>query len=47
VVNSPMYATGVGLVIYGSKDPFRDSRGEGNFITNTIRKIRKWFLDFF
>jgi cell division protein FtsA len=47
VVNSPMYSTGVGLVIYGSKDPFRDSRGEGNFITNTARKIRKWFLEFF
>lgn len=47
VVNSPMYATGVGLVIYGSKDPSRDSKGEGNIVTNTTRKIKKWFLEFF
>jgi cell division protein FtsA len=47
VVNSPMYATGVGLVIYGSNDPTRDSRGVGNVFTSTTRKIKKWFLEFF
>jgi cell division protein FtsA len=47
LVNSPMYATGVGLVIYGSKDTSREIKGEGNFITRMIKKIKNWFLEFF
>jgi cell division protein FtsA len=50
VVNSPMYATGVGLVIYGSKNLSKDAllkRSEINIISKTIHNIKKWFLEFF
>jgi cell division protein FtsA len=49
IVNSPIYATGVGLVLYGSKNLSRDAvrRGEGNIFSKTIKKIKKWFLEFF
>ena len=49
VVNSPMYATGVGLVLYGSR---RLAKGApilpgGGFFMNLVKKIKKWFLEFF
>jgi cell division protein FtsA len=50
VVNSPMYATGVGLVIYGSKNLSKDAllkRSEINIVSKTIHNIKKWFLEFF
>jgi len=48
VVNSPMYATGVGLVIYGSRYIARDAikRGEGKF-GNIMKNMKKWVLEFF
>jgi len=49
IVNSPMYATGVGLILYGSKHLSREypRRGEGGSIGNWIRSIKKWFIEFF
>jgi cell division protein FtsA len=49
VVNSPMYATGVGLVIYGSKTLSKDAlkRFETNIFSKTISNMKKWFLEFF
>jgi cell division protein FtsA len=49
VVNSPAYATGVGLIIYGSKQLSSDSvyRKTGNIFSNMIKTIKKWFLEFF
>jgi len=47
VVNSPMYATGVGLIIYGSHDPSKGSNGDGNIFSKTTRKLKKWCLEFF
>jgi cell division protein FtsA len=49
VVNSPLYATGVGLVLYGFKNgPERlIKKSEGSVIGKIIRKIKKWFVEFF
>jgi cell division protein FtsA len=49
VVNSPMYATGVGLVIYGSKNVSKDALKsfEMNIFGKTLHRIKKWFLEFF
>ncbi|MBN2516156.1 MAG: cell division protein FtsA [Deltaproteobacteria bacterium] len=49
VVNSPLYATGVGLVLYGLKNgPERlFKKSEGSVISRIVRKIKKWFLEFF
>lgn len=48
VVNSPRYATGVGLVIYGSRNIPRDviKKRDGN-IGKTVKNIKKWLLEFF
>jgi len=49
IVNSPMYTTGVGLIIYGSKHLSKEypRRGEGGSISNWFRSIKKWFIEFF
>jgi len=49
VVNSPLYATGVGLVVYGSRSIAREmlSRKEGNFITRMFKRLKQWILEFF
>ncbi|MGB4548192.1 MAG: cell division FtsA domain-containing protein, partial [Syntrophales bacterium] len=49
IVNSPLYATGVGLVNYGSKSfaqkaTRRKEGGPGSFI---IKKAKRWFSEFF
>ena len=47
---SPMYATGVGLVLHGASreasEPFELEAGEGGF-TSTWERMRRWFKDFF
>jgi cell division protein FtsA len=47
---SPMYATGVGLVLHGasreSSEPFEMEAGEGAF-TSVWERMRRWFKDFF
>lgn len=49
VVNSPMYATGVGLILYGSKRLTKDDLRKGDIgaFGGMIRKIKQWFLEFF
>lgn len=49
VVNSPIYATGVGLILYGGKALSRDSgrKVEGNFFEKSVYKLKKWLLEFF
>ncbi len=50
IVNSPLYATGVGLVIYGSKDRHHRGRGRSsdvNIINRVIKGIKRWFTEFF
>ena len=47
VVNNPMYATGVGLVIYGAKNQsvkkFRIR--DANIFNNIMTRMKKWFKD--
>jgi len=47
VVNNPMYATGVGLVLYGArhknKDKFRIR--DKNLFNRIISRMKKWFRD--
>ncbi len=49
VVNSPLYATGVGLIMYGLKN--RSARsfrtGEGSFFAKLIQRIKRWYSEFF
>jgi len=53
VVNNPMYgpmyATGVGLIIYGSKHLSKDDlrKGESSAFGGLIKRIKNWFLEFF
>ena len=49
MVNSPMYATGVGLVLYGSRHISKNAfiQGSGSLFVNMFKKIKKWFLEFF
>ncbi|HKI51735.1 MAG TPA: cell division protein FtsA [Geothermobacteraceae bacterium] len=49
VVNSPVYATGVGLVKYGSRN--LQSRnftiGQENLFDKVVRRMKEWFGEFF
>jgi cell division protein FtsA len=47
VVNNPMYATGVGLVIYGAKkEPEKKFRiRDRNIFNSLITRMKKWFMD--
>ncbi len=47
VVNNPMYATGVGLVLYGArKQPTRKFRiRDRNIFNSIISRMKKWFKD--
>jgi cell division protein FtsA len=49
VVNSPLYATGVGLVVYGSQGMLKDrlGRAEGNMISRAFKRLKQWVLEFF
>jgi cell division protein FtsA len=49
VVNSPIFATGVGLVKYGSKnmEALNFSIGQDNIFSKVIRRMKEWFGDFF
>ncbi|HOW56475.1 MAG TPA: cell division protein FtsA [Smithellaceae bacterium] len=49
VVNSPAFATGVGLIVYGSKQIAGDSfhRKTGGALNSMIKIIKKWFFEFF
>ncbi len=49
VVNSPIYATGVGLVLYGSKNQHRQQFkiGQDNVFEKVILRMKEWFNEFF
>jgi cell division protein FtsA len=47
VVNNPMYATGVGLVLYGArKAPEKKFRiRDKNIFNSLIQRMKKWFKE--
>ncbi len=52
VVNNPMYATGVGLVIYGAKNQRAKNQSakkfrirDGNIFNRVMTRMRKWFKE--
>jgi cell division protein FtsA len=49
LVNSPMYATGVGLVLYGSRNLARRrfKIGEANIFSKVTHRMREWIGEFF
>ena len=49
VVNSPIYATGVGLVKYGSRNlqTRNFSVSEDNIFDKVVRRMKEWFGEFF
>ena len=51
VVNSPVYATGVGLVVYGSKNvgisEFPTAQSDENLFRRVSRRMKEWFGEFF
>ncbi|HEY8370555.1 MAG TPA: cell division protein FtsA, partial [Thermodesulfobacteriota bacterium] len=51
VVNSPMYATGVGLVLYGLKhqheEPRRFRVGEPRLFAKVAQRMKSWFSEYF
>jgi cell division protein FtsA len=50
VVNSPMYATGVGLVLYGSRQQGTEGRfrvGEKNLFAKVVKVFKRWVEEFF
>lgn len=49
LVNSPMYATGVGLVLYGSKHRAkgRFKVGERNIFSKVTHRMKEWIGEFF
>jgi cell division protein FtsA len=49
VVNSPIYATGVGLVKYGSRNMQikNFSIGQENVFDKIMRRMKEWFGEFF
>jgi cell division protein FtsA len=49
LVNSPIYATGVGLVLYGSRsrEQSRFKVGEGNIFRKVTHRMKEWIGEFF
>ncbi|MBJ6802088.1 MULTISPECIES: cell division protein FtsA [Geomonas] len=51
VVNSPVYATGVGLVVYGSKNvgvhEFPTQQSDETVFRRVSRRMKEWFGEFF
>ena len=49
VVNSPLYATGVGLIVHGFRNrsarPFRKS--DEGFFSRLFQKLKRWYSEFF
>jgi cell division protein FtsA len=46
-MNSPLYATAVGLILYGGKQYSRNGKSEGSIFRGAVRRGKKWFSDFF
>ncbi|MBW2544782.1 MAG: cell division protein FtsA, partial [Deltaproteobacteria bacterium] len=49
IINNPMYATAVGLVVRGSKNRsgYTMKRSEKNILSGIIKRMERWFNDFF
>lgn len=49
IVNNPMYATAVGLVLYGSRYHAGSAsrKSEGTFMRKTMKRAKKWYKDLF
>lgn len=49
IVNNPMYATAVGLVLYGSRYHASSAsrKSEGGLVGKTMKRARKWYKDLF
>jgi cell division protein FtsA len=51
VVNSPVYATGVGLVVYGSKNQgireFPTAQSDDHVFRRVTRRMKEWLGEFF
>jgi cell division protein FtsA len=49
VVNDPMFATGVGLMIYGSRNISKESlrKAESSVFAEWIGRFKKWVLEYF
>ncbi|RLA92990.1 MAG: cell division protein FtsA [Deltaproteobacteria bacterium] len=48
VVNNPMFATGVGLVLYASNQKSNQNfNGKGNLFNALVQRMRGWFLEVF
>ncbi len=51
VVNSPVYSTGVGLIVYGSRNmgpqEFPPTKSEDSIFNTATRRMKSWFKEFF
>lgn len=51
VVNSPVYSTGVGLIVYGSRNmgpqEFPTTKSEDSIFHTATRRMKSWFREFF
>jgi len=51
VVNSPVYSTGVGLIVYGSRNlgprEFPTTKSEDSIFNTATRRMKSWFREFF
>jgi len=51
IINSPMYATGVGLVLYGARkmgtSPGKFRVGEKNIFAKVMKRMKEWIEEFF
>ncbi len=49
VVNSPIYATGVGLILHGNKEPTKSrfKMGDENLFSKVTRRMKEWFNEYF
>lgn len=50
VVNNPLYATGVGLALYGARERSKGKKGggiSGNLFKTIVRRMREWLSEFF
>jgi cell division protein FtsA len=49
VVNNPMYATGVGLVLYGARNQQKEKKKfrirDRNIFNRLMNRMRRWFKD--
>jgi cell division protein FtsA len=48
IVNSPMYATAVGLVLYGAKEKRREKKfriRDTNIFNRIVSRMKRWFVE--